>query len=714
MAKGKQRRLIKPPKMANAGAMKQALAAGKVDTVVLGRIQKHLLAREDGERDMTMLHPSEMAKPDWCPRQSYYRLSPEHDDEPKEEISYVLENIFDEGHFVHGKYQGRLWDLGILRGWFKCLYCAHRWHDTSPQVCPLCEAPRGCLEYKEVSLRSDDYFITGHADGDLALDDEETDPLLEVKGLPLDTPIPTPTGWSTMGALRVGDAVFGADGRPCTVTQKSNVKRIGTYVVRFDDGTEQVCDREHVWWTVSGRWPARESVLSVEEIAATLKLGGQSQHRVPLAAPLFLPEADLPVDPYVLGVWLGDGSVAGGSARVSKGRDLYDEVRKVSPVSEFWESGNYWVVHGLITPLKELGLAGVPSSDRWVPPEYLRASADQRLAILQGLMDTDGTVVQQRKQVSFTTTSERLAEAVHELAASLGWRPYKIKVRRSGFGKTVDSWDVRWSPLPHLVPFRRAYHIERMTLGRPTPHRVIVAVEPGPDVETACIAVDSPNRTYLCGRSFLPTHNTIGEGTVRHEYPQLLYNHSTTSVDGKPLVDLAGLWNDIKRPFPSHLRQAMLYLAITGRKRMVFIYECKWNQQTKEFVVKFRRDIAEPLLDAALDVKYGLESGRAPHRPNWAAEDADKCKGCFYRSTCYGIEQTENQDDDQERGAGAGDQGRGEAQGRPDRVDRAAPEAEVQGRRWHPSGPAADGAAAPVRVVRRRSHAVVRQPDPVE
>lgn len=383
MAKGKQRSLIKRPATTNAGAMKQILEAGKADTVVLGKIQKHLLAREDGERDMTMLHPSEMAKADWCPRQSFYRLSPEHPDPPPDDHGYVLLNIFDEGHFVHGKYQQRLWDLGLLRGYFRCEKCGHRWAATSPVSCNSCGAPKGCLTYKEVPLRSDEYMITGHADGDIALG-EDDDPLLEVK--------------------------------------------------------------------------------------------------------------------------------------------------------------------------------------------------------------------------------------------------------------------------------------------------------------------------------------TIGEGTVRVEHPQLLWDYSTTTVDGKAVVDLAGLWGAVKRPFPSHLRQAMLYLAITGRKRMVFIYECKWNQQTKEFVVKFRKDIAAPLLDAALDVKYGLEKNRPPHRPGWATPEAEACKKCPYTTTCY----PENEDGDQERGPGAGDRSRGEAQGGPDREDRAPGEAPVQGQRGGGAGRSAEGSAHPVRVVRRRPDAVVRRPDPVD
>src|SRR5699024_2902447 len=126
----------------------------------------------------------------------------------------------------------------------------------------------------------------------------------------LDTPIPTPTGWTTMGAVNVGDEVFGSDGKPCTVTAKSPVKNIGTYVVRFDDTSSVVCDSEHIWWTLTARERragTEPTPKSIDQIIATLTYGSQNQHWVPMPDPLDLPDAELPIDPYLLGCWLGDG-----------------------------------------------------------------------------------------------------------------------------------------------------------------------------------------------------------------------------------------------------------------------------------------------------------------------------------------------------------------------------------------------------------------------
>jgi rubrerythrin len=361
--------------------MKALLDAHKYETRLIGKIQEDLLSQhgDEGDRDMTMLHPSEMAKADWCPRQSYYRLAKvEPDSGAKEDaFSWVLENVFNEGHDSHTKWQARVNNLNRLRGDWRCVHCNLRFQATSPDMCPKCMSP--AVEYREVPLRSDEYMIIGHADGDVDEGNEDiaNDPLLEVK--------------------------------------------------------------------------------------------------------------------------------------------------------------------------------------------------------------------------------------------------------------------------------------------------------------------------------------TIGVGTLRFEAPGFLADNThAVEINGetKNVIDYDGLWRAIKRPFPSHLRQGMLYLALTGRKTMVYIYDCKWNQQVKEFVIRYRPELVEPLLDQALDVKYALKVGKPVDRPGWAEPDCKTCNACPYRMTCW---ETFNADDqprpptDPRRREAAPERRSGDA---PDR-----PEAEVRPAR---------GPAAPGRVVRRRPHGPVRRVDPVD
>jgi hypothetical protein len=338
----------------------------------------------------------------------------------------------------------------------------------------------------------------------------------DVKGLPLDTRIPTPDGWTTMAEVQVGDEVFGTDGQPAKVTLKSQVKRIGTYIVRFDDGSEQVCDSEHIWATTTheDRRQGREpQARGIDEIIRTLTFGKvkpQKQHRVLTPQPLDLPECDLPLEPYLLGAWLGDGTTDGGM--ITSDGTVFDILE-----SDGWELGAFQTkpdancstrtVYGLRGMLRAVGLLGNKS----IPNTYLRASIAQRTRLLQGLMDTDGGWNVKRRSVGFTTTSRTLADQVMELLLSLGQRPNLNQVTGMGFGKPCTSWRISFSPID-IQPFRHPEKARKATEGtRSTMRsrsRCITTVEPGPDVETVCIGVDSPDHTYLCGDRMIPTHNT--------------------------------------------------------------------------------------------------------------------------------------------------------------------------------------------------------------
>jgi replicative DNA helicase len=302
------------------------------------------------------------------------------------------------------------------------------------------------------------------------------------KALALDTPLPTPTGWTTMGEVAVGDLLLGADGAPTRVVEATTVM------------TGRPCyEAEHQWLTESRaarRGSGAAQVRTTAEIAATLRCAttdGRLNHSVPNAAPLDLPDAELPLPPYVLGAWLGDGHSA--AARITTADPemvlhLEDEGVRVVPsasnaltftirfpgpplvaVRECVVCGATFVpatsqvrtcgrscggrarfvsapvpppacpdcgrpsaglrrcqachaAHGTVQGL--LRSLGV-LGDKHIPTEYLRASEAQRRALLAGLMDTDGTVTS-TGQLQFSVVSRRLAEDVRELVASLGYR----------------------------------------------------------------------------------------------------------------------------------------------------------------------------------------------------------------------------------------------------------------------------------------------------
>ena len=275
-----------------------------------------------------------------------------------------------------------------------------------------------------------------------------------------------------MGDLGVGDEVFDEAGKPCRVVAATPVMHgRPCYRVAFSDGSVLIADADHQWVTLTAKqrvqilksdpmWRARRQsrhcpsgralvqavvsasisrlnrerqydclppptglVRTTADIAATLMHGRERNHSVSVAGALQCADAQLLVDPYVLGLWLGDGSSY--KAEITTADD--EIVAAVAGVGYGTKSRGryaYGVNGGLKVALNQLGLI----ANKHIPSAYLRASATQRLALLQGLMDTDGTC-DVRGQCEFTVTRRRLAEDVYELVLSLG---IKCTMREGG------------------------------------------------------------------------------------------------------------------------------------------------------------------------------------------------------------------------------------------------------------------------------------------
>ncbi|MEI4271619.1 replicative DNA helicase [Klenkia sp. LSe6-5] len=345
------------------------------------------------------------------------------------------------------------------------------------------------------------------------------------KALALDTPVATPTGWTTMGEIAVGDDVIGADGRPTRVVAATEVMTgRPCYEVHFSDGSVLVADAQHQWLTDTraSRRAAQEArvrggaprvlpaVRTTEELAATVRCAtadARLNHSVTNTAPLQLPAADLLVPPYTLGVWLGDGtSAAAQYTSADPEIAMYIEAERLE--SDVPSAA----VAGL---LRSLGVLG----DKHIPVAYLRASEAQRRALLAGLLDTDGTVAPSGV-VQFAVTSRRLAEDVRELVAGLGYRVTLTTKRVKGrteasstcFTLTFSTQDMVFG-----LERKRLVHKERGTRSfTVSGSRFITQVRPIASVPVRCIQVAADDHLFLAGRSFIPTHNsTLGLDIAR-------------------------------------------------------------------------------------------------------------------------------------------------------------------------------------------------------
>jgi replicative DNA helicase len=348
------------------------------------------------------------------------------------------------------------------------------------------------------------------------------------KALALDTPIPTPDGWTTMGSIEVGDRVFDESGSVCTVTYVSPVYRDRTcYLVEFDDGSSLVADAEHQWSVSDNPRLDNPKVVTTQQMVDQGVRTGASRRRwhLRLTSPLDLQERELPVDPYVLGCWIGNGHKSGSGFTIGD-----DDVSHF--VREFALAGYPLLYRGGIeygtTPLarevrrcsqrvlsRELDEAGLlRGAAKHIPAGYLRASFKQRLALLQGILDTDGDV-DFAGRAELCLTSRELCSQIRELVCSLGHKPDQLQERtvRLLDGRQVTAWRLAWTPLDPV--FRLELKAEALLkpgrIEKAVPRyfrRAVTAIHPVESVPVRCITVNSPSHLYLAGESMIPTHNT--------------------------------------------------------------------------------------------------------------------------------------------------------------------------------------------------------------
>ncbi len=361
------------------------------------------------------------------------------------------------------------------------------------------------------------------------------------KALALDTPLPTPTGWTTMGEVEPGDELLTAAGRPTTVVAATEVMTgRPCYEVTFDDGTSLVTDALHEWVTdtrASRRGLAPAAVRTTAEIAATLRHTSADRrlnHSVDVTRPLELPPADLPVDPYVLGVWLVDGHAAGARITTADPEVVMRleaaglRLRPSGRTGHTVELASSEADHGTFTALlRGVGVLG----DKHVPQSYLRAAEPQRRALLAGLLDGDGTVTGVGS-VRLAVPSAGLAEGVRELVTSLGYRCGVSTRRAKGRGEeSASCWVVTFTTPDDvfLLSRKQLAHKERRGAGTPRlRRRYVVEARPVASVPVRCVEVADESHLYLATRSMVPTHNsTLGLDIARSA---AIHHHQATVI----------------------------------------------------------------------------------------------------------------------------------------------------------------------------------------
>lgn len=339
-------------------------------------------------------------------------------------------------------------------------------------------------------------------------------------------PVPTPSGMRPHGDLKPGDEVFGPDGKPAKVIACTKVKSdADCYRLTFDKGYTVVAGGEHLW-TVEiqsrkrlaggGREGRRTVTVNTREllglVVSAKVLSTKTDPMIPVCAPLQFSEQKLSVEPYTMGAWLGDGTSENGYVTCGD-KEVFRRIGKsyvLGADKTPHRNAQYRSIAGLSALLKEIGIRG--KGKKRIPEQYQLGSVAQRVALLQGLMDTDGHC-DTRGTATFVNTNETLARDVFRLCSGLGLKPSL----RQHIGTYKDApypfWHVSFqAQSKHFNVFglrrKQSRATASGTLKRRSGYHRVVDVVPVPSVPCSCIQVDRPDGQYLVGEHCIATHNS--------------------------------------------------------------------------------------------------------------------------------------------------------------------------------------------------------------
>lgn len=336
------------------------------------------------------------------------------------------------------------------------------------------------------------------------------------KALAVGTRVMTPRGWVKVEDIKPGDEVMGSAG-PTRVLATAGWSQRPLMRVVLDDGGEVTVDEAHDWTIFPHSHGRRVQLVDTGTLGEKILTNRRFAY-LPMPEPIDAPDQDLPLDPYLLGLLIGDGGMTIATTSFTSADaelhqavvDLLPEGVSTSPRKhEVQTVGLVGAGKGHTNPLtqvlRDLGLMGCRSETKFIPEVYMRGSADQRFALLQGLMDTDGGV--DGKGLTFCTTSPVLARQVQELVWSLGGT---ARVKEKPIEKGLDAFVVRMrlSRLPFRLQRKIEAYAQRGAVRTRPPSRRVVEVVPAGVGDTICLQVDAPDSLFMV-EDYILTHNSF-------------------------------------------------------------------------------------------------------------------------------------------------------------------------------------------------------------
>lgn len=357
--------------------------------------------------------------------------------------------------------------------------------------------------------------------------------LPSMRALEDSTPIITKFGWKNAGDVIKGDILYDSSGKETTVKDVVKFQDKELYRLVFSDRSEILACDEHLWIvsTLDDMKEAKSRVVTTEFIRTHLKQGDRANITIFNPKPVERQDADLPLDPYVLGHWLGDGSKLGYQIAISEedAPFITEQYAKAGYTSKQSESSNIhsYTVHGLAKDLREINVL----DNKHIPRPYLQGSIDQRIALLQGLMDSDGCITEAGRS-QFTNTDLRIIEGVEEILSSLGIKYTSWMGGTKAADHHKDLYTLGFfTSLPVFRLPRKAARLRQEDSKR-TIARKVHMVESAGKGNATCFHVDSSDHSFLAGRKMIVTHNSMQfAGPPALTKNERIYNCSYALVD---------------------------------------------------------------------------------------------------------------------------------------------------------------------------------------
>lgn len=378
----------------------------------------------------------------------------------------------------------------------------------------------------ELQMYSEEFDIAGTADIICYNLKTKKVKILDYKGLDVNTPIPTTEGFKKMGDLTLSDKVFDKDGKPCNIKNISSIHYKKCYKIVLDNKEEIISDFEHRWLVTIIRRKYKqvnkkrygydvieEKIMTTEEIFNYLNSPNYKRESNKLlkifnTKPLELPNIELPIDPYVLGIWLGDGHSA--DSKITQDNEkVWEEIEKRGYTlgNDVSQKGcgkaQTRTIFGMLKDLKNLNLI----KNKHLPDLYLFSSYEQRLDVLRGLMDSDGYFHKKRRRFVMNTSKKWQSEAIKKLVSSLGFKATEIETTNYLEGRKFKGWNCNFNT-DGTNPFLCRNQDIEINITKESNYKTIISCELVDTIPTKCIEVDSESHTYLYGHGFTITHNT--------------------------------------------------------------------------------------------------------------------------------------------------------------------------------------------------------------